>query len=156
MAGRSRDDIDYSDAAATFGGPADGCARGAGRRAGRAGLAPGGDGGAGARLGGGPRRATGQPAASGVISGQQPFREGLQVREPQEAWWGVTPTYGRLEVRARMELSPRSMASVWMVGIEDEPHRCGEICIFEIFGDALDGGAQRRRRGGRPPVPRRS
>lgn len=75
---------------------------------------------------------------SGVISGQQPFREGLQVREPQEAWWGVTPTYGRLEVRARMELSPRSMASVWMVGIEDEPHRSGEICLFEVFGDAPD------------------
>ncbi|HET8951712.1 MAG TPA: glycoside hydrolase family 16 protein [Solirubrobacteraceae bacterium] len=78
---------------------------------------------------------------SGVVSGQQPFRAGLEVREHQEAWWGVTPTYGRIEVRARMELSPRSMASVWMVGIEDEPHRCGEICIFEIFGDALDGGS---------------
>lgn len=35
-----------------------------------------------------------------------------------------------------MELSPRSMASVWMAGIEDEPHRSGEICIFEVFGDA--------------------
>jgi hypothetical protein len=75
---------------------------------------------------------------SGVISGQHPFREGLQVREPQAAWWGVTPHYGRLEVRARMELSPRSMAAVWLVGIEDEPHRCGEICLFEIFGDALE------------------
>ena len=75
---------------------------------------------------------------SGELPGQQPFRDGLEVREPQEAWWGVTPTYGRIEVCARMELSPRSMASVWMVGIEDEPHRCGEICVFEIFGDALD------------------
>jgi beta-glucanase (GH16 family) len=35
-----------------------------------------------------------------------------------------------------MNLSPRSMASVWMVGLEDEPTRCGEICIFEVFGDA--------------------
>ena len=35
-----------------------------------------------------------------------------------------------------MELSERSMASVWMVGLEDEPNRCGEICIFEVFGDA--------------------
>jgi hypothetical protein len=78
---------------------------------------------------------------SGVVSGQQPFREGLEVREHQAAWWGVTPTYGRLEIRARMELSPRSMASVWMVGIEDQPHRCGEICVFEIFGDALEGGS---------------
>jgi beta-glucanase (GH16 family) len=37
-----------------------------------------------------------------------------------------------------MELSPRSMASVWMVGLEDEPARCGEICVFEVFGDAPD------------------
>jgi beta-glucanase (GH16 family) len=28
------------------------------------------------------------------------------------------------------------MASMWMVGLEDEPERCGEICIFEVFGDA--------------------
>ena len=35
-----------------------------------------------------------------------------------------------------MDLSPRSMASVWMVGLEDRPDRCGEICIFEVFGDA--------------------
>ena len=36
-----------------------------------------------------------------------------------------------------MELSPRSMAAVWMVGLEDEPTRCAEICIFEVFGDVL-------------------
>ena len=74
--------------------------------------------------------------------GQQPFRDGALVREFQPAQWGWTPHYGRLEVRARMDLSPRSMAAVWMVGLEDEPERCGEICIFEVFGDAL---ARRRR-----------
>jgi hypothetical protein len=74
----------------------------------------------------------------GSPRGQQPFREGLLVREFQPARWGWTPRYGRLEVRARMELSPRSMASVWMVGLEDEPARCGEICVFEVFGDAPD------------------
>jgi hypothetical protein len=73
----------------------------------------------------------------GSALGQQAFREGLLVREFQPAQWGWTPRYGLLEVRARMELSPRSMASVWMVGLEDEPERCGEICIFEVFGDAL-------------------
>lgn len=81
---------------------------------------------------------------SGVFSGpvgskigQQPFRAGLVVRESQPTQWGWTPHYGRLEVRARMDLSPRSMASVWIVGLEDEPTRCGEICIFEVFGEAL-------------------
>jgi hypothetical protein len=74
----------------------------------------------------------------GTSVGQQPFREGLLVREFQPTQWGWTPHYGLLEVRARMELSPRSMASVWMVGIEDEPNRSGEICIFEVFGDTID------------------
>jgi hypothetical protein len=73
---------------------------------------------------------------SGVLDGQQPFRDGLEVREHQETWWGWTPLYGRIEVRARMSLSPRSMASVWMAGVEDAPERSGEICLFEVFGDA--------------------
>ena len=73
---------------------------------------------------------------SGERAGQQPFRDGQRVREDQPTWWGVTPHFGRLEIRARMELSPRSMASVWLVGPEDEPQRSGEICVFEVFGDA--------------------
>ncbi len=66
------------------------------------------------------------------------------VREFQPEQWGWTPHHGLLEVRARMDLSPRSMAAAWMVGLEDEPTGCGEICIFEVFGDAL--GAE----GGKP------
>jgi hypothetical protein len=73
----------------------------------------------------------------GSTHGQQPFREGLVVRERQPAHWGWTPRYGRLEVRARMELSPRSMASVWLVGLEEDRVQCGEICLVEVFGDAL-------------------
>jgi hypothetical protein len=73
----------------------------------------------------------------GSTIGQQPFRDGAIVREFQPTQWGWTPRYGLLEVRARMEVSPRSMAAVWMVGLEDEPTRCAEICIFEVFGDAL-------------------
>jgi hypothetical protein len=74
---------------------------------------------------------------AGSTVGQQPFRDGLRVREVQPAQWGWTPHYGVLEVCARMELTARSMASVWMVGIEDEPQRSGEICVFEVFGDAI-------------------
>jgi len=73
----------------------------------------------------------------GSTTGQQPYRDGVVVREFQPTQWGWTPEYGLLEVRARMELSPRSMAAVWMVGLEDEPSRSAEICIFEVFGDAL-------------------
>jgi hypothetical protein len=74
----------------------------------------------------------------GSTTGQQPFRDGARVREFQPAHWGWTPHYGLLEVRARMDISPRSMAAVWMVGLEDEPARSAEICIFEVFGDALE------------------
>ena len=79
----------------------------------------------------------------GSTIGQQPFREGAVVREFQPTHWGWTPRYGLLEVRARMDLSPRSMAAVWMVGLEDEPERCAEICVFEVFGEAIEtaGGA---------------
>ena len=73
----------------------------------------------------------------GSTIGQQPYRDGVVVREFQPTQWGWTPEYGRLEVRARMDLSPRSMAAVWMVGLENEPSRSAEICIFEVFGDAL-------------------
>src|SRR3712207_4962051 len=39
-----------------------------------------------------------------------------------------------------MELSPRSMAAVWLSGFEDDPEQlqCGELCVFEIFGHALE------------------
>jgi hypothetical protein len=72
----------------------------------------------------------------GSTVGQQPFREGQVVRERQPEQWGWTPHHGLIEVRARMELSARSMASVWMVGLEREPEQSGEICVFEVFGDA--------------------
>lgn len=76
----------------------------------------------------------------GSTVGQQPYREGQVVREFQPALWGWTPHYGLLEIRARMSLSPRSMAGAWMVGLEDEPERCAEILVFEVFGDALQDG----------------
>ena len=75
---------------------------------------------------------------AGGTRGQQPFREGAVVREFQPAHWGWTPRYGHLEVRARMDLGPRSMASAWMVGREEEPTECGEICLVEVFGDAIE------------------
>jgi hypothetical protein len=78
----------------------------------------------------------------GSTTGQQPFADDLVVREEQALWTGWTWRGGLLAVRARMELTPRSMASVWMIGVEDAPERCGEICVFEIFGDSIsEGGA---------------
>jgi Glycosyl hydrolases family 16 len=79
----------------------------------------------------------------GSTVGQQAFREGLVVREEQGEMWGWTPQYGVIEIRARMKLSPRSMASLWLSGLERRPEESGEICVFEIFGESVDdGGAE--------------
>ena len=73
----------------------------------------------------------------GSTRGQQPFREGLVVREAQRTTWGFTPHHGDVEVVCRATLTQRSMFSAWLVGLEDEPDRCGEICVVEVFGDTL-------------------
>lgn len=76
----------------------------------------------------------------GSTRGQQPFREGLVVREAQRTAWGFTPHHGYVEVECRATLTERSMFSAWLVGLEDEPDRCGEICVVEVFGDAVTTG----------------
>jgi hypothetical protein len=73
----------------------------------------------------------------GSTVGQQPVREGALVREAQQAFWGWTPRFGHLELRARMDLTSRSMAAWWLVGLEDQPDRCGELCVVEVFGGAI-------------------
>lgn len=79
----------------------------------------------------------------GSTVGQQPFVDGLTVTEEQQAFWGCTPHFGALEVTMRGTVGPRSMIAFWLSGIEDTPERSGEICVAEIFGDAVaDGIAQ--------------
>ena len=41
-------------------------------------------------------------------------------------------------MRARATVTPRSMVAWWLVGLEDAPERCGELCVMEVFGDAVD------------------
>jgi hypothetical protein len=77
----------------------------------------------------------------GSTRGQAPFREGLVVREEQPTVLGFTPLHGRIEVTCRATIGPRSMFSAWLIGIEDELERCGEICLVEVFGDAIETGA---------------
>jgi hypothetical protein len=76
----------------------------------------------------------------GSTVGQQPFREGLVVREEQPTFWGYTPRYGHLAVTMRGEITRRSMVAFWLSGIEDRPERSGEVCVAEIFGDAVRDG----------------
>ena len=73
----------------------------------------------------------------GSTVGQQPYREGVTVREEQDAFRGWTPQRGYIEMRARGVVTPRSMVAFWMVGLEDHPDRSAEICVAEVFGDAV-------------------
>ncbi|WP_435770305.1 glycoside hydrolase family 16 protein [Nocardioides sp. SYSU DS0651] len=73
----------------------------------------------------------------GSPRGQQPFRDGLLVREEQPRMAGLVPRYGRVEVECRAAIGPGSMFSAWMIGMEEEPHQCGEICLVEVFGETV-------------------
>jgi Glycosyl hydrolases family 16 len=77
----------------------------------------------------------------GSTIGQQPFTEGLTVREQQPTFWGFTPRFGQIEVRMRGTLTPRSMFGFWLAGLEDRPERSGEILVAEVFGDAIEDGS---------------
>jgi beta-glucanase (GH16 family) len=72
------------------------------------------------------------PVGSG--RGQLHFRDGLVVREAQTNMRLYTPQYGYFECRAKAVNAERNLVSLWMIGYEDTPEKCGEINMFEIFG----------------------
>lgn len=76
----------------------------------------------------------------GSTSGQQAWRDGAVVREEQPPFRGWLPDHGVLGMRARMTIGPGSMAAWWLVGFEENPDECGEICVWEIFGDSVEPG----------------
>lgn len=76
----------------------------------------------------------------GSTAGQQPFADGLTVREEQPTLRGYTPHFAHVEVRMRAEVSARSMFSFWLAGFADAPERSGEICVVEVFGDTVGPG----------------
>ena len=79
----------------------------------------------------------------GSTRGQQRFADGLTVREEQPRFEGWLPASGHVEIRCAMDLSHRSMAALWMAGFEDDEEqlRCGELCVVEVFGNALRPGS---------------
>ncbi len=74
---------------------------------------------------------------SGLMSGNWSGPAG--TTKGQQRFEGWLPSGGRVEISARMQLSPRSMAALWMGGFEDDDaqEQSGELCVFEIFGNAL-------------------
>jgi hypothetical protein len=74
----------------------------------------------------------------GSTVGQQRFRDGLLVTEEQPRFEGWLASAGRMAVRCRMDLSPRSMAAAWLAGFEAHPDEAGELCVVEVFGSSLE------------------
>lgn len=76
----------------------------------------------------------------GSTDAPQPFLPGQRVREQQPTVPGFAPHLGTVAVTCAADLTARSMFSAWMVGLEDQPERSGEICLVEIFGDTVRDG----------------
>ncbi len=77
----------------------------------------------------------------GSSRGPQPYRDGLVVRTEEPPFRGYVPAGGHVEIRMRGTIGPRSMFAFYLSGIEDVPARSGELCVAEIFGDAVADGS---------------
>lgn len=94
---------------------------------------------------------TGQFAGPvGSAVGQHRFRTGLVVREEQTPLRLFTPVDGRVEMRARARLDARSLASLYLIGLETMPIDSGEITVMEIFGSGIGPMGTRVGRGLKP------
>lgn len=75
----------------------------------------------------------------GSTQGQQAIHDGQRVQEFQPRHEGWLPRSGTMTIRCRMDLSPRSMAAMWLNGFEDHPGEGGELCVVEVFGRTRQG-----------------
>lgn len=76
------------------------------------------------------------PVGSSV--GQMAHRDGLVVRTavPTRRLW--TPSAGLVEATVRATDDPTCMLAVWLVGFKDTAERdSGEVCVVELYGDAI-------------------
>jgi hypothetical protein len=74
----------------------------------------------------------------GSSIGQHRHRPDLPVRSPQPTRRLWTPSSGLVEATMRASPDPTCMLAIWLVGLEEAaPQESGEICIAELFGDAI-------------------
>lgn len=70
--------------------------------------------------------------------GQMRHRDGLRVRNPQPTRRLWTPSGGLVEATMCASGDPTCMVAIWLVGFqESSPQESGEVCIAELFGDAI-------------------
>lgn len=70
----------------------------------------------------------------GTHIGQSRFRDDIAVREAQSNEQKYVPQYGYFETRVKGLTTSANHVSLWMIGYEDVPEKCGEICLFELLG----------------------
>jgi beta-glucanase (GH16 family) len=75
------------------------------------------------------------PAGSEL--GQHRHRTGLTVTTPQPARRLYTPTGGLVEAEMRATNDPTCMLAFWLIGFEEQPEDSGELCVAELFGEAV-------------------
>jgi hypothetical protein len=70
--------------------------------------------------------------------GQHRHRSDLAVTTPQATRRLYTPSSGLAEAVVRASPDPTCMLAFWLVGFEEEsPASSGEICVAELFGNAI-------------------
>jgi hypothetical protein len=75
----------------------------------------------------------------GSPRGQHHHRPGLTVVTPQPTRRLYTPSTGMVEAALRAPADPTCMLAFWLIGFEDVgPAQSGEICVCELFGDAVN------------------
>jgi hypothetical protein len=75
------------------------------------------------------------PAGSPI--GQHRHRADLRVTTPQPERRLYAPSGGLAEAVMRASDDPTCMLAFWLVGFEASPEDSGEICVAELFGDAV-------------------
>jgi hypothetical protein len=75
------------------------------------------------------------PAGSPV--GQHRHRPDLTVTTPQPERRLYAPSAGLAEAVMRASADPTCMLAFWLVGFEASPEESGEICVAELFGNAI-------------------
>lgn len=75
----------------------------------------------------------------GSAVGQHRHRDDLAVRTAQPTRRLYAPTTGLFEAVLRASPDPTCMLAFWLVGFEEEsPESSGEICVAELFGNAIE------------------
>jgi hypothetical protein len=75
------------------------------------------------------------PVGSSI--GQHRHRPDLTVRTAQRTRRLYAPSGGLAEAVMRATPDPTCMLAFWLVGFEASPDACGEICVAELFGNAI-------------------